>query len=439
MKLPTHVQKYLSKQKNTIWKLETNDNKLFNNIIIVPALDELNNVKILINSLSLNSKKYLDETLIVFVVNNCVSEKIQIIKENHLLLNYLREMINGTKSNLNVGLIDACSINNCLPDKYGGVGFARKIGMDLALNYFDYSNENKKILISLDADCLVSDNYLQSIVEEFNSKNINAAVVNFKHMLSEYEDNKAAIINYEIFLRYYVLGLKYAGSHFAYTSVGSIIACDVDSYIKVGGMNKRKAGEDFYFLEKLAKLGTINKIRNATVFPSSRVSERVPFGTGPRIKRFLSRSDDEYLLYSPESFEVLKNWLQLYESIRLSNPNKNDYLKDLDNLLDKTKVISQDLYNFLISQKFKEDWNNILFNSKSELQISKQKLNWMDGFRTLKLIHYLRDNNSPNKNMFEAIEELFNFMEIKSELNVRDRVPPIGVQFKYLELLRNLT
>ena len=30
--------------------------------------------------------------------------------------------------------------------------------------------------------------------------------------------------------------------------------CTPDAYVKVEGMNKRKAAEDFYFLEKLAKI-----------------------------------------------------------------------------------------------------------------------------------------------------------------------------------------
>lgn len=125
------------------------------------------------------------------------------------------------------------------------MGSARKLGMDLALNYFNYSSNQKKLLISLDADCLVKEDYLEEIIKKFNSENLNAAVVSFEHILPENLDQKKAIINYEIFLRHYILGLKYAKSHYDYISVGSTIICTAESYVKVGGMNKKKGGEDF--------------------------------------------------------------------------------------------------------------------------------------------------------------------------------------------------
>ncbi len=246
--------------------------------------------------------------------------------------------------------------------------------MDLSLNYFDFGNDRKKIFISLDADCLVSENYLETIIERFNKENLNAAVINYKHLLPENEHEKAAIINYEIFLRYYVMGLKYANSPFAFHSIGSTIVFDVESYLKVGGMNKKKAGEDFYFLEKLAKSYEVVQIKDTVVFPSSRISTRVPFGTGPRVKRFLENSKDEYQLYSPISFEILKSWLELFSNTKFN--------RDATVLLSEAKKINKSLLDFLVKEKFGESWNKIIENSKTELQLERQKINWMDGFKT---------------------------------------------------------
>ena len=271
-----------------------------------------------------------------------------------------------------------------MADKVGGVGYARKIGMDLSLNFFDFENDRKKIFISLDADCLVSENYLETIIDKFNRDDLHAAVIKFQHPFPKEEYEKAAIINYEIFLRYYVMGLKYANSHFAFHSVGSTIVFDVEGYLKVGGMNKKKAGEDFYFLEKLAKSYEVVQIKDTMVFPSPRVSSRVPFGTGPRVKRFLENPKDEYQLYSPVCFEILKLWLEVFSDNKLS--------RNSGTLLKEAKSINKALFNFLIREKFEESWNKIIENSKTELQLERQKINWMDGFKTLKLIHYLRDN-----------------------------------------------
>ncbi len=426
MQQPQNVKKYLSSQNNFKWKIETTNKKLYNNIIVIPAKLEFENVKKLIESISKNSTEYLKETLLVFVVNNLLSDSLEIKSNNKKLLTFLRQLNN---KKINIGIIDASSKNKELPEKEGGVGLARKIGMDLSLNYFNYSNNsNKKIIISLDADCTVSENYLETIVTEFNKNNYSAGYVNFKHPLPISNKEQMAIINYEIFLRYYVLSLKYANSHYAFHTIGSTIISDFESYIKVGGMNKRKAGEDFYFMEKLAKIADIKKIKHATVYPSARVSNRVPFGTGKRIEKFIKNKQNEYLLYSGKSFEVLKSWLEIFHERKLTG---KEYLEE-------AKRINKSLYTFLSEQKFVNNWDKILANSKTEKQLKKQKLMWMDGFKTLKLIHYLRDNEFPQEKMFQSLDSLFTKMEIKNKIRNKSDIPPLSVQKDYLTLLQEI-
>ncbi len=436
MQLPKTFQKYLSKQNLTKWNIELSEEKYYNNIIIVPAIDETKNIPKLLNSLLLNSEKYLTDTLILVVVNNIKGEKKYIIDENEKLINYLREIQRIENFPLNIGLIDTSSKGKELPTKEGGVGLARKIGMDLALNYLNYRSDKKKIIISLDADCTVTNNYLEEIITNFNDKNFHAAVVNFEHTLPESNFEKAAIINYEIFIRYYVLGLKYAKSAFAYYSVGSTIICDAESYVKVGGMNNRKAGEDFYFLEKLAKLNKINKIDSATVFPLARVSSRVPFGTGQRVQRFINQTKNEYLLYAPITFEILKQWLEIYNNEEKSQTFSKSWTFEK---LQKAKEINPLLYEFLIRQNFEEDWLKILSNSKTTKQIGKQKLMWMDGFRTLKLLHYLRDNKYKMINTFEAVNQLLKMYNVNINFKTDEEIPSLKIQLQYLKILRKLT
>jgi len=432
MSVPQYIEKYLTKQNLSDWKIEFTGDRLFNNIIVIPATDEYNNIKNLFLSLSLNDPKIISDTLIVVVVNNKVSENKNIILENQNTLTYLRNEANSENDFLNLGIVDASSSGKWLPHNNGGVGFARKIGLDLALRYFDYSADQKNILILLDADCTVSNNYLHAIIENFSKKNIQAGVINYEHLLTNNINQNAAIINYEIFLRYYVLGLSYANSAFAYHSIGSTIICDVVSYVKVGGMNKKKAGEDFYFLEKLAKINRIASIQEATVYPSARISERVPFGTGPRVKRFLNSSQNSYLLYSPQTFVILKQWL-----IEFGKSSSTESW--ISRILHEAKCINHELFDFLISQNFAKDWENILNNSKSEDQVKKQKIIWMDGFKTMKLIHYLRDKSFPNINMFSALNELFDKLNFRFDFKTAEQIPSIDTQIKYLNFLRKLS
>jgi hypothetical protein len=440
--LPEIVEKYLKKYSLSHWKLEPQLQNKVDNAIVIPVISEYDNLRKLLASLLKNDKKYFDRTALILVINNFSDSSEAVKRDNQRSLNYLRMIIAKKEthdslalgiinSNLNICLIDASSSGFEMPKKIGGVGLARKIGMDEALKIFDYSSTAKNILICLDADCIIDPNYLTTIVDNFNNRNLSAAVVNFKHNIDDYTPTTNAIICYEIFLHYYVLGLKYADSPFAFHTVGSAMMCDHESYIKVEGMNKQKAAEDFYFLEKLAKNYKIEKIYSTTIYPSSRSSWRVPFGTGQRVERFLSHKQNEYLLYDPISFDILKQWLQIFNSKEIKS--SSNYLKE-------AKKIHPELSNFLLEQNFINDWEKILTSSKTPEQLSKQKYRWFDGFRTLKLIHYLRDKAFPQMYMFEALNGLLTRLDIRKEFfGYEKNVPNLDIQKKYLELLRELT
>jgi hypothetical protein len=425
--LPKNIVKYLEKYSSKSWKVNSNFNKKFKTIIVIPAISELENLPSLINSLLQNSKKYFDETLILFVINNLESASEEVKINNYKSMELIKTYSN---ENLNVDFIDASTVGNELDEKNGGVGLARKIGMDLALTLFDYSSTKQNLLVCLDGDCTVENNYITTIREYFNNNKISAGYVNFSHSDILDEANERAIINYEIFLRYYVLGLIYAKSPYAYHSIGSTMVCDTDSYVKVQGMNKRKAAEDFYFMEKLSKITKIKKIDGTAVLPSSRGSWRVPFGTGQRVNRFLDDVQNEYILYSPKSFGVLKKWIELFNS---------EEVLSADEYLEKSEIISKSLNKFLVSNNFKKSWTKIVKNSSSSLQIQKQKSLWFDGFRTLKLIHYLRDSEFPPINMFDALDELFEKMKVEfTYANTKGKIPPLEVQKLYLEKLQKI-
>ncbi|HEX2869054.1 MAG TPA: hypothetical protein VHO03_18580 [Ignavibacteriales bacterium] len=437
--LPEEVKRYLSKYSLKNWKLESCARDEIHLAVVIPAIEEYSNIRKLLSSLSENDAKYFSHTLIVFVINNTAKASEEVYLDNSLSLELLRDIVSVRNtedpvvdkilhSGLNLAFVDASSKGLELPEKDGGVGLARKIGMDLSLSVFSYST-GKNIFVCLDADCTVESNYVTSIYEAFQKNSFQAAYVNFRHTIGSTPDEATlAIICYEIFLRYYVLGLKAACSPYAFHTIGSTMACSYESYIKVEGMNRRKAAEDFYFMEKLAKSVEIHKIDSTTVYPSGRGSWRVPFGTGQRVNRFMSHSHDEYLLYSPASFYVLKDWLEIFSS---------PMLHDAEHYLMKARAIHPSLENFLIEQNFARDWKKILDNSRSDTQINRQKRLWFDGFRTLKLIHFLRDNGFPPQNMFDALDEIFSLMEIPFPAGrEKGTIPPVEVQIQYLVKLR---
>jgi hypothetical protein len=301
--------------------------------------------------------------------------------------------------------------------------------MDLALTKFDYNSSGRRILICTDADCTVDSNYLSEISRKFNKNILEAAVVNFAHDISGNDDETKAIICYEIFLRYYVLGLSFANSDYAFHTIGSTMLCTPDAYVKVEGMNKRKAAEDFYFLEKLAKIYPIGELKSTYVHPSKRGSWRVPFGTGKSVDRYLSNERDEYLLYDPKSFIILKTWLEVLGNQSILNNS------DLINIAGN---INPELSHFLIRQGLENFINKVLKKNSNPVEIEKQKHYWFDAFRTLKLIHYLRDTTYPNINMFDAIDELLKLMNIENTIKRSSAIPDLETQKEYLLLLRKI-
>lgn len=433
------LDKYKLKFSSDRWKLEKKDLKKIEMIFVIPALAEYDNLKQLFTSILQCDLKYKDKFLIVIVVNNTKNISEEIKTNNKNTLEFLRNIIlrnnvndelikNIREKGINVAYVDASSPNLELPEKDGGVGFARKIGMDLALDEFNPCGQNK-ILICTDSDAQFAENYFTEIYNFFNSGKYKAAHIKYEHPIAGNSEERLAIICYEIFLRYYVAGLKYANSYYAFHTIGSSMACDTESYIKIQGMNKRKAAEDFYFLEKLAKVTEIGYLDKTKVIPSGRKSWRVPFGTGQRVARFLSQERDEYKLYAPDSFTILQKWLELFDN---SNRESTEYY------IDESRNINEELYNFLNNQNFVEDWKEIKNNAKTPEQVLKQKRMWFDGFRTLKLIHYLRDNSYPDINMFDALDKLLEKNGI--ELPIRkEKIPSEIVQMEYLSILREIT
>ena len=205
--------------------------------------------------------------------------------------------------------------------------------------------------------------------------------------------------------------------------------CTPDAYVKVEGMNKRKAAEDFYFLEKLAKIFPIGEIKSTSIHPSKRGSWRVPFGTGKSVDRYLSNSRDEYLLYNPKSFVILKTWLEVLNDTLIS---------DQSALMKISKNIHPALSDFLTQQDFENFINKVLLKNNNPTEIEKQKHFWFDAFRTLKLIHYLRDATYPNINMFSAIDELLRMMKIENSIKRKSEIPDLKTQKEYLILLRKI-
>ena len=364
--------------------------------VIIPVLAERKNLTHTLDSLAANPVKERDRTLVICVVNNRAlpHADTQDIADNQDTLHYLDTALHDNR--LRLAYIDAASPGYELPAK-AGVGLARKLGLDWATAILHQNGLSRAPLLCLDADTLVAENYLESIAHHFEREESWAASIAYAHRLEGSAAECRAIRCYELFLRYHVLGLRYAGSPYAFHSVGSAMACRMDAYAAIGGMNQRQAGEDFYFLQQLAKTGHVESLTATTVYPSCRSSHRVPFGTGQRVHRFLAGTENEYLLDDPHVYQILKAWLEF---------TAHHCDATTSAFMEHARTIAVPLADFLEQRGFPQAWETIRNNAKDNRQLLAQFHRWFDGFETVKLIHYLREQGYPLRDMTAAFNKL---------------------------------
>lgn len=433
MTVPRNIQKYLARWAvGDRWRIVSRSFEGIDNAVVIPALAESDHLFTTLASLAKNPRAELERTLVVCVINNGAPGTLpaEELADNRKTLEQLQGLVNSDANSLRVGYVDASSPGLEMPQKTAGVGLARKIGMDLALRVFDYGTNRPKIICSLDADTLVEPTYLSAVRNAFERDEVAGAVIAFAHQAADRTDAQPAICCYELFLRYYVLGLRYAGSPYAFHSIGSTMACTADAYAAVRGMNTRRAGEDFYFLDKLAKTGLVERVNATTVHPSSRPSERVPFGTGKRIVRFTGEEANEYTLYDFRTFEVLKGWLTHMSSCMDPDPKV---------ILKHAGMIHLSLEGFLRTRRFAEVWPRLVENSGDEAHLHDHFDRWFDGFETFKLIRYLTNTGFPPVGMFAALEALATMTGGGLPVIVDpDSIPPLRDQMEVLAYMREL-
>ncbi len=378
--LPVAVQRYLDKRAvKGPWSLDGEDRDGFAGAVVIPSLAEGDSLFATLQSLVTNPPQLLARFLVIIVVNHGEHASAADRLQNDIDLARLADL--AKQSELNLAWVDAASPDREIPAKLAGVGFVRKLGMDLALQRLNWTED--PLLVCLDADTLVEANYLQSIVTHFRQSALGAAVLPYRHQPGIDAAQQAAIDRYELFLRSYVYGLRLAGSPYAFNTVGSAIACRASAYVRCGGMNCRKAGEDFYFLQKLAKTDGVDLLSGTTVSPEPRVSARVPFGTGRSMGRLLDGDEQAVLFYPATAFRVLSEWL------RLVGENLSG---DAETLLAHAEKISPVLANYLEEAGWQKVWPQLQSTHQNEARRSHAFHSWFDGFRTMRLIHMLCDN-----------------------------------------------
>lgn len=367
------LESYLLKHQFYSQPLLKNPNNDLNLIVVIPCYNEPDLISTLTSLW--RCEKPLCSVQVIVIINSSISDSYNILGQNEETYNTAKDWIQ--KHEDNKLRFQVFNFPN-LPNKHAGVGLARKIGMDEAVRVFNKINNENGIIACLDADCTCAQNYFTAITRHFSNLQINACCIYFEHPINNAkEEINNAIIDYELFLRYYVQALRYAGYPYAYHTIGSTMVIRVLTYAQQGGMNKRKAGEDFYFLQKIIPLGNFKMINNTKVIPSARASDRVPFGTGKAISKHIKTDSEPLMTYH---FQIFKDLRQFISCIEKLYQDKHD--KDII----RTQPTS--IIEFLKQENFTKKLDELKNNSTSASAFIKRSYRWLNGFKVLKYIHY---------------------------------------------------
>jgi hypothetical protein len=287
-----------------------------------------------------------------------------------------------------------------LPGHQTGAGLPRKLGMEEAICHF--KGNKTGIIVSLDADCFVATSYLKEIYRNFKEYGLSSATIEFHHPVEHLDASdplRIATTNYEDYLRYYRLALEFCGYPYPYYTIGSAFAVTAETYLKAGGMGKQQSGEDFYFLQKVFPLGKTRFIDTTCVYPAARISDRVPFGTGPALRKMVTENQLSKFTYQLEAFKTLKIFFSTIDSFfKKTNEEIERCIRELPDYL----------LLFLKEDGFLEKMEEINRHTASLSNFHKRFFLYFNAFKILKFLNFVHPVYFNPANVREQYELLKN-------------------------------
>ncbi len=406
------TEKYLSRHAEPEASLAARLSGGYGHALIIPAYGERDSLFPLLGSVPAGPR---GPVLVILVINARADSPSSVYEANAAVrarlereLPLLQTLSDSPPARL-YGLaggsllaIDRAVPGHFLPEGQG-VGLARKIGNDVALALSAGDRLSSPWLHNTDADTLLPRDYFDQMTGV--PEEAAAAIYFFEHRFEEDPGLAEAARLYEISLRYYVLGLAWAGSPYAYQSMGSCVVISGGSYAAVRGFPKKNAAEDFYVLNKLAKVGSVFRLAGSPILLEGRPSDRVPFGTGRAIRDLVSKKRGlaNFRLFHPLVFAHLAGWLDMLREIARSGGDLTKILGVLPqgNPFFRADLLEEALRKLGAFEAIRE----AVSKSRDEATLRRHLHTWFDAFRTLKLIHALRDGGLPSLPWRESLVE----------------------------------
>jgi glycosyltransferase involved in cell wall biosynthesis len=363
-------------------------------------MDEMERLPLLIQSI-------MDQTFRDFRLVVCVNQPdcwwddevhINVCRENQSAINYLQS-INDNR----IEIIDRSSRGIGWPPKGHGIGNARKLLLD---HISSVANDND-VIISMDADTVFNKGYFYSVAENLRLNPAASAIsIPYYHKLSYNAELDRAMLRYEIYMRAYAINMWRIHSPYCFTALGSAIALPVWSYKAAGGMTPKMSGEDFYFLQKIVKTGRLLHWNSEIVYPATRLSDRVFFGTGPALIKGIDGDWSSYPVYKMQLFDLVADTCKSFHKL---------FTKDIETPLD----------NFLVNKFGCLPWQALRQNFKSQVHFVRACHEKIDGLR---ILQFLKESQPADE---KVSEEALSLLLKSYQKQFRDIIPNLSPKIDF--------
>ncbi len=315
------------------------------------------------------------DVLTILVVNETPETPEPLRRANARLLDEVGRRRWTQRNERALVVIDATSTGRTLPVGQG-VGLARKLGFDLAVALWDAGRLRTPWIHTTDADARLGPGLFAPPEDE-----VVAQVFGFWHDTNTSDPTHRATALYELWLRYYAAGLRWATSPWGYVPLGSAMAVRADAYAACGGMPRRLGGEDFHLLAKLGKVGPIAQA-SAEVRLQARTSSRAPFGTGPGVAKIVAS-------------------LERGETPRFYDPAVFSTLREALDALHHDRPVAHPAWDAIGGNA---RLGAALRSARTPPQRHRKLREWLDPLRTLRFVHEVENLERPRLRWPKAIE-----------------------------------
>ena len=357
--------------------------------VAIPAMDELATLPATLADLAA-------QTLPSFRLYVCVNQldswwhdgdaaHLAVCRRNADLL----QLLSQWRQRLDLTVVDCSSPSLGWPPRRQGVGWARKRLFDAIVRELPAD----ALVVSLDADTRVDADYLRRLALTFDRHPDWAALsVPYYHRLSGDEGIDRPLLRYECYMRHYLLQLlalrraltPRVPFPYAFTAIGSAMAFTCRAYLRCGGITPLQGGEDFYLMQKFAKTGHVGLFLEGgdadyiPLFPSGRISRRVPFGTGPAVAMTVADQAARYPFFAPSAFDAVADTYACFPAL---------YERDIDTPMTP----------FLQRQLATDDlWGPLRCNHTSCDRFVRACVERVDGLRILQYLRVRPDGVLPD-------------------------------------------